>query len=262
MVNSHKQTPESLLKNFSYRVIETNKDGRPVKSQYVFCLNLHTKDIAPANIKTLNAEFGYYSDEAERRLSEIESSFGQCVTDIQNFIKANFNKTDNSFDIFQYEQTVKDFVYYSMARAKSFINRIQSKSVFYPFFPDYFSHSNIINKSGQTFEKLKLLDDYALTVALSEHYNFVLPKYCWYGGFINNETITLPITPNLAFILFPRKNLSDFLMPTKELGIVTFEKEDIQIANRIALMNEQRFDNEFIVAKQKQELIDLIPYIK
>ena len=72
----------------------------------------------------------------------------------------------------------------------------------------------------------------------------------------------LPFSPNYAFVLFPNKNISKFLLDDKQLGIITVEKKEIELANKCALISEQNSDNEFVVAKKEQELIDLIPHVK
>lgn len=260
MVNSHIQVPKSLLKNFSKRIIEI-KDNLPIKKRCVYSLNLKSKNIDHVDIKELNTELGYYSDKIESQLSIIESEFGECVVAVIDFMNQNFNKTNKTFEIYKYEQTIKRFILYSIARTKKIKSTIQEKGEFYKEYPEYYTHSKIVEKTEEVYNNLTLLDDYSLTVMYTENYQFVLPKYCWYGGFIDKETIVLPFSPKYTFVLFPNKNISKYLSDGV-LGVITCDTEEVKVANRIALIHEQKADNEFIVAQDEQELRDLIPFIK
>ena len=90
--------------------------------------------------------------------------------------------------------------------------------------------------------------------------NFVIPSNSYYfarnvyKSKINADfLIMIPITPKIAFLLFPYFENLSFFNENKGIYMTIKESDDINLFNKMALTTEIEYDRKFIVSMTKSE---------
>lgn len=255
-MKSHMQLPHFLMRRFAHKIALNNKDGKVVHKECVYCLDIKSKSISEADISELNVQEGYYVDEAERILGEVESDFGNLVAEI----KAHLKSGDEFFDLEPHEHTIKKFFYMAMSRSKAMVDKTIANSIFGELYPEVFNPSGIVMASEMLY-KDTFLTNFQAMVAISSEKNFVMPKTCWYWGGMDTPygpqpILTLPIMPTVAVVLI-KKELKEAIRDNGYPNILKVDAATIKNANNFALLHEMRSDCEFLICAREDELRNL-----
>lgn len=255
--DSHIQIPKLLLKEFSTPVLIKNKSGRNEKPKMVYKLDMNG-NITQVNIKDENTEKGYYEDFIEEKLLPlIEVKFGDLKTKIIQSLKMNqevinFNKNDIL--------TVKKFCSLCLIRSQAVVSDIKSKSYFIDIYEN--SPQNVV--VYQYFKSPDLVDKYIvgenITYVKNEtSLNYVLPRFYVIGIKQKNGVFDyfIPITPKILIRLTTEKTVDNNILYT---GRMT--EKDVDNFNKLAILYEYKHNNKAVYAKNKEDLVRYIDFIK
>lgn len=236
------------MKNFSW------KDRN--KGQCVYCLCLKIIEITEEKINELGTEKDFYSVEVEKELCDnIEQPTGIVLKKILEWGSSNKNINLNSDD----KKHIVKYIRYLLYRSDKFVQEINKES--------------ILSKTLGSLEKNELfkLDDIvpSLRDSLNKYdvnliinntdVNFVIPR----NGFYQYKNIIIfPFSPRKALCLLTFDEMKKYISD----GFVNHLKVDdnltIQTLNKRALFMEKEMNNEFIIAKCKDELEPLLNLLK
>ena len=198
-VNSHIQMPKCVLKRFE------NQNH----SFYYYDVE---KGIIGSNghAKTINTQFGYYSEEVEKILNDnIEAPFAKVLQFVD---KTDFGGSkffwNNEFNI-----SVKSFIYAVMVRDPKMLQSINNHSVYFQFFNKQSQHDYAVIEGIRLAQIEDPINAYTVTFSVNKtHKPFVLPMCGFYEYRLMDAIhVNLPVTPQIAITLVEPKGASELL---------------------------------------------------
>lgn len=237
-IHSHIQLPNSVLKRFRD---ETNEEKK------VWYLDIPSGEIRKTSTRRLGTSKGYYSSEGESFWSrEIENS----LSDLANRVckKAQSSPlTEEGVD------TIKRYIKAAAVRSGIANTAMENSSVTAALLSNQEKH-DVLAMHGMNFPGK--LDDIlremgAMVLINQTERNFVVPRNCYYcAPIMDDVTIVAPISPKMAFSLFPATAHPGF---ESEFAVI-HSGEIVKMMNVYALKYEYMFNKEFIAANDRREL--------
>lgn len=243
-INSHIQMPKTVLKRFE-------KNNR-------FCYYDVCKDIIGTNghARSLNTEVGYYSAEIENFFRDnIETPLVQMLKFIES---VDMEKYDFSITA-EFDAVIKNFAYALIGRSPRIIPGLEKSSKFFPGLPEQLKRdvSAVASTSWATYEDF--LGEYTTTLVVNKSPKpFVLPTLGIYSVSLwKCAHLIIPINPDTAVALVP-KEAKDRILSNNTIMLYKLESEDdINIFNRAAFRTQLHQGYGYVVAQEKQQLIEL-----
>lgn len=245
IINSHIQMPKIVLKRFE-------KNNR-------FCYYDVCKGIIGTNghAKSLNTELGYYSAETEEFFRDnIETPLGQMIKYIES---VDMEKYDFSITS-EFDAVIKNYAYALIGRSPRIIPGLEKSSMFFPGLPEQLKRdvSAVASTSWATLEDS--LGEYTTTLVVNKSPKpFVLPTMGIYSVSLwKCAHLIIPINPNVAVALVP-KEAKDKILRNNIIMLYNLESEDeMKLFNRVAFRTQLQQGHGYVVALEKQQLVDLI----
>jgi hypothetical protein len=248
MKNSHIQLPKGHMKPFSYeKTIEC-----------VYTLDVKTNAIHESDIKYLDTEMGFYSDDVETAMNDqYESKFFS----IRSRLVDLFNNKIKHYHFDEDERKVIiNYINLSILRSKKSLDIVNEESIWAQI-TGGFSNNDLVLTRLNGILKSNMLEEMVIRIIKNNSdTKFVLPSCSFYytdhlfESFIIAEyLVVMPVTPDIAFLLIPQTNNEEFLSSFKGY-IILDESKDIKYLNEQALITEIETDKKFIVSKTKKEL--------
>jgi hypothetical protein len=237
-MNSHVQIPKSILRNHSYQYKN--------RGDVVDYLNLKNNRIYKRKrIRELGAIEGYYSDEFKKYLSDnIETPFGEISKRIREFSN---NKVQNLSFGEKESKIVLEFFNNIFLRSELTLkttNQYSSSAIINPF-----SHEELLRLSRQNFFK----ENWINIIINKIDKRFVIPRNCFYAKKSNTHNkfhYILPFTPQVAIILLPKEEISEYETEKGKIDYLYIDDEKtIENMNELALSIELNTNNKFIVGE-------------
>ena len=243
-VKSHIQMPKCVLKNF--------ENEKQTLYYYDF------KEIKKGRAASLNTELGYYSSSTENYLrDEIETPFGI----VMKYVK-EINIGDEFIIKDDFINSVMNYLYALLCRGNAMLTSINNHSVYFKFLKKQNQHDLVAVQGIELAKKIGIFNNWEITFSINNSNTpFVLPLLGLYQfSYKTNECILLnmPITPNHAITLFPKKFIKEF---AKNNVIKLFNLSDdasVHTLNRFAFQSEEKNNNKCIISNKKEELELLI----
>ena len=118
-MNSHKQLPRCVLKNFCV-------SGR------LFCYDVLNKTFSSSTVNEFNTEEDYYSEKMEKQLSkDIEQPLGELIS----FLEKKIYSPEGSIKVKKkHLQSVYNYVYALFARSQNMHEKVYNAFIFRDFF--------------------------------------------------------------------------------------------------------------------------------
>lgn len=246
-VNSHIQVPLCVLKEFSSSEGFLNEFGKPERYNYVYHL-CQDKSIEKLKVEEANAEFGYFEDEVEKYLSQLESDFSIVKSNIIKCVRTDQKE-------YFYKETdvgiIKQYCSLCWVRSPAFVKQVKEKSVLIDILANakqnaviytYLCHRNIVD---DIFKNLNF------TVIINKsNINFLLPQYgvvC--VGKQESLNVYIPISTKVL-ILLSRKNY--FNNGNINFGI--FNETEVDKFNKIAITTDFKYNVGSVFAKKENDL--------
>lgn len=245
-VNSHIQMPKCVLKRFenqnhSFYYYDANKG--------VLGTNGHAK--------TINTQFGYYSEEVEKYLNDnIEAPFAKVLHFVDNtdFDELGFVISPE----FQYN--VKSFVYALIARDPSITSKVDKYSIFWHLLSVQDQHNFAAVQGINLAQESGFFDPFIVTFSVNKtNKPFVLPMCGIYSYKLRDAIhINFPVSPQIAITLVEPKDIQSIL--NKDI-VSMYEITDELIVDR---MNGLAFRTQcnagwgYVVSPEKTVLEELL----
>jgi len=257
-INSHIQIPKAILRNFSFREYKTNENGRIVKRDVVYFLDLNRQVIQKGNIKSLGTVEGYYSAEMENYLGTyVEGPLGSLMKDAKQFHQDKISKYEIDYNI------IKNFARYAFLRSGLVLNKVNKPNAV----------KSALGALGYNTEKTQedllkhpealqgIFDNYDVNVFENNSaVDLVAPRNCIYDmrhDKSGNIIWFIPFSPRLAFVLIDKQDA-----PAEKGSVFTSNDDQIiRNMNRHALKCEVEANNSFIASQRKQELEELMTHL-
>lgn len=252
MRKSHVQIAKGHMKPFAFR------EGKMVN-----VLDISEKVIYESDINFLDTRFGFYDDNVETAMNDVyENRFFSLRQKIVSFFDRKINriKIENKD-----RKTIIDYLNLSILRSKTTLKQVNEGSVVAKILGD-FSNNELVKARLIGVLKESLFVDYGVMILKNDtDTNFVIPSNSYY--FARNVykskisadfLIIIPITPKIAFLLFPYFENLSFFDENKGFYMTIKENDDINIFNKMALTTEIEYDSKFIVSITRSELETLL----
>lgn len=237
-IHSHIQLPNSVLMRFRDETDEEKK---------VWYLDIPSGEIRRTSTRRLGTLKDYYSSEGEIFWSRaVENS----LANLANRICREPQKsplTEGDVD------TIKCYIKASAVRSRIANNAMDSGHIIATLLSnqekrDLFAMIGM-NSFGKFDEILREMG--AMVLVNQTERNFVVPRNCYYcAPIVGDATIIAPISPKIAFSLFPTTAHPGF---ESEFAVI-HSGEIVEMMNVYALKYEYMFNKEFIAANDRREL--------
>ena len=241
-VCSHIQMPKCVLKNFQN------------EKQTIFYYDFLSSEIKRGRAKTINTEFGYYSEATERYLRDnIETPFGRIMNLIKEItINPQFRVDPNTQSI-----TFR-FLHALLCRGPEMMVSINKNSIFYQFLSPQEQHDYAVIFGLALADKVRFYDDYFITFSINDSYvPFVLPMQGLYSYTFSQSKYTclnFPITPKHAITLVHKRHAASFIENRMIKMISVTDPRIAHMLNVRAFMAEKRFNKSYVISNQQKEL--------
>lgn len=246
-INSHIQMPRLLLKRFH------NQN----KSFYYYDVN---KDIigTKGTAKSMNTEYGYYSEYTEKWLGEnIETPFGEVLKYLET---VNF---DDEIIIINsnIEPIIRHFIYSLISRDPEMLKKANTHSAYMQFYEAQYQHDYCALFGIEFAKEHEIYSDYIVTFLINRtNVPFVLPICGAYSyKFNKHNAINLPISPDIAIALI-HNSYSDRVI-NKDGNIALFtvnNSEDIEKINLLALLSQKKRKWGYVISTSENEIKRLV----
>ncbi len=246
-VNSHIQLPRFILNNFR------SKNGK------VWNLNLNDCKLHSCGTKKLGTQKGYYSQELEQYLNQqIENPFSKLAYKIATFVEQGEESLILPVDA---ENICKQYISVAAFRSKKAYSDFLKGSLVAGLLDDQTSHDGLAFFSTKLNSGIvpEISESRMMVLANKTDKEFVVPQNCFYLISSNRfPCVIAPITPFCAVGLISK----DYpLEKNVNLWLVS-DTDDILHMNKQALCMEYVFNHEFVVARRKNELLELKSYLE
>lgn len=246
MVNSHIQMPKCVLKNF-----EDDK-------QTLYYYDFKSKNIKRGRAASLNTEYGYYSEDTENFLRDyIETPLGTIMSKLKQITIEDKFTINSDFIV-----TVRYFLYSLLCRSESMLKSLNRNSVFFPLLKKQDQHNCAAVLGVELANKKGLMNDWHITFSINNSNTpFVLPLLGLYQiSYKTNECILLnmPISPNHAITLFPKKFREEFVENNNVKLFNLSDDASVHTLNLFAFQSEEKNNNKYIISNKKEEIELLI----
>lgn len=235
-MNSHKQLPKCILKNFS-------DHGR------LFCYDSLEKNYFVTSPNNFNTEENYYSEEMEKQLSQnIEQPLGVLVA----VLKKAFNSPQvlikkNHF------QTIYNYIYALLARSSNMFISVYEDLIFKEFFALQQIHDFTVADSFKLMQQDNFLKNYRITFLFNYTDDEILLASDGYTQYQAGQEIVLivPISPKIAFMLYQGTDIYDG-------KIVYANMEYLSRLNGITVEQQKQRGQGCVLASKKEQLEKVI----
>lgn len=249
-MNSHIQLPKFIMKNFSRKT----RDGFKV-----FYLDLKDNSIKEEKIKRIGTEKDYFSPNIEKFLSDnIESNIGEVCKKLKEFRKGKRKEISISY---KEEESIKKFLKYSLIRSSRVIRTVNEASDISSLIGGYSANDML---SLVNFEKAdNFFEDYRVDILENRtKVDFVISRNVFYSLMVKGKQTkyVFPITPKIAFVMINNEVYRNNKDDRSHQYLAISDNEKIKIMNLRANIEEQRYNNDFVIAYRKDELIPLQKY--
>lgn len=234
MIKSHKYLPKGHMKPFS--LIIDNKN-------FTYVLNAKSNKIQLENIKYVNVELGFFTDEVEENLNKhVESKFFSLRDLIIKYSKDNVLK--NFALTIKQSATVLNYLEFSMMRNKKNLESVNRESFSSLIFDGYTNNSLVDLRLEQVITNNFFSNTMPLVVENFTSSNFILPSTTFAPFFNNlnnfknsNILYVIPISPKIAYLLVNKKDYDDFFAENNS-SYCMFENDNvIKQINKFAFMS-------------------------
>lgn len=256
--------------------------------------------VAEVSISDLGTEFGYYDDEVENAIlsKSVETPFAQFINGLCKILDSDYEKIDSNrlTQYFtQHYQIIYRFLDYNLFRDNKVSKRLSNAKLKIP--QDVIdiwqknkeidiSYINSLSRDEQLLEIKTLTgidysNEYTQNSAIKRighmdrHWHeqffvgiiintteldFIVGKSCNYSCRTKSgeQHLVFPFNPKFAFYLYEKNgSASDTLM----LQVIR-DKRIIDACNKNCIQTEIRKDKEFIIARNKSDLLNLLDFVK
>jgi len=246
LINSHIQLPLFILSEFE----NSNNE--------LYFYDFKTKRIKKGHSKTLNTEFGYYSSTTEEFLNKtVETPFSKDLKVL--------SETDFSRQVY-FPQTIIEniyrYIHSLLARDPNNFKYFIKNAIHNQFLPKNEQHDLAVSAMYGLAQHIRLFtQEYIITFMVNKtNASFVLPS----GGLFETKySINCPITPSKAIVLIHEEcPLLQQLINDGQTKIILVDSLDKVFAlNRVAFQFEVSRGGRFIVAPNKDTLIDIVTHV-
>lgn len=252
MSNSHIQVTQGLMKGF-------NNGSR--RNPTVYCLDIQKNAINKVDVRKQGAIQEYFSPEVENYLShQVEDAFGKTAQKVRDFVNGKTNKKSIPFTHRDRHAVIK-FLYFAMLRSRNSLTLANQFSYTVPFLGEI-SANELIHAMRNT-DYTRYHGDKMVSILVNQtEYGFVLPQNCFY--LVPSQHLTeefydiLPITPYIAFMLYPRNEFIRIFSKNGYSHNAISEIYTVRRLNRLAYSFEKHLNNGFLISKSTVELEDLL----
>jgi len=276
-VNSHKQISKFLLKRFSHESLVKNtnpKTGVEFQNRMdvVWVLDIKKKEIEEVPIQDVNIEFGYFGEHIEQLLSTKESAFSQLLTALDKWERAVRLGQNETFEFGKYEEMLNEFLKLSLVRADNMLDTVKEGSVYgglikgTAFYDEIFSRDKLVEIMLDKPILKEAMEKFRVNLMLNiSDKNFITSKGCWYSAYESNtdQQIIFPIDAKKAIIWYDKKFDYRYALADGTIGTQCIKDgKGVENLNTCCLRSQLHGDCDFLVAKEKHELEQLLPKIE
>ena len=235
-MNSHKQLPKCILKNYS-------DHGR------LYCYDVLGKTYFVTSPNNFNTEENYFSEGMERQLSQnIEQPLGILVS----VLKRAFNSSQVLIKK-NHTQTIYNYIYALLARSANMFNSVYEDLIFKEFFTLQQIHDFTVADSFKKMQQDNFLNNYKITFLFNRTADEILLASDGYTQYQAGKEIVLivPISPKMAFILYQGTDIYDG-------KIVQANVECLSRLNAITVEQQKQRGQGCVLASKKEQLEKVI----
>ena len=236
-MNSHKQLPKCILKNFS-------KNGR------LFSYDVLKGTYSATSAKQFNAAVNYYSAAFEQQLSQtIERPLGVLVS--------NLKKEFDSQQILikkRHVQTIYNYIYSLLARSPNMFNSVYNGLIFKEFYTLQQIHDFTVADTFNLMQQDSFLNSYKITFLFNRTADEILltsDGYTQYQSGGQEVVLIVPVSPQIAFMLYKGTNVFDG-------KIVHANMEYLLRLNTITIEQQRQHKQGYVLASEKEQLVKVI----
>lgn len=235
-MNSHKQLPKCILKNFS-------DHGR------LFCYDGLKKKYFVTSPNNFNTEENYYSERMERQLSQnIEQPLGVLVA----VLKRVFNSSQVLIKK-NHSQTIYNYIYALLARSSNMFMSVYENGTFKKIVALQQIHDFTVADSFKLMQQDSFLENYKITFLFNYTDDEILLASDGYTQYQTGQEIFLivPISPKIAFMLYQGTDIYDG-------KIVHANMEYLSRLNGITVEQQKQRGQGCVLASKKEQLEKVI----
>ena len=251
-MDEHIQIPKSILKPFSTVSHTVNNDGKPIKQNITYVLDVDG-NIFPQDIKDCNIKKGYYNPDCEKHLAQCETAFGDLKTKILQGVKQGIHFSFDENDI----ETIKKFYKMCFSRSQVFHNELVCNlDKVFPGISFKKLQNNLFIEEPPLVSDIDAKNNVRI-ITNETNINYVIPQFCWYYiGRGKNEILFMPISPKigLALNLKKKNKYSSFYR--------TIKPEYIDALNHLAIFSEFNANHQLVYAKYEDDLKRYLPFVE
>ena len=239
MQNSHVQLSQLLMRGFSFKTAEGDK---------VRYLDLNDNTIKEEKVNKIDAIPGYFDEDVEQQLANIESKFGEVILKFKNFQKKekNFMLSKNDLNV------IYCFFDCLILRNEKMAALSEKSSVILSGFDA--THSDVLRWYDYNDNSYRILGDKRVNILVNRtDMNFVLPRNGFYYVRKNGEyEYVLPLNKKVAIIMMDQKlygehRYGDIL----EYAYIDLD-EEIKKFNDMAYYAEKDMNNKFVIGSEDE----------
>lgn len=251
-INSHIQLPFSVLRGFSTKENVCNENNMPETHDVIYAMDFDGI-IVKKDIKEVNTERGYYSEQSEEWLSKIETDFG----DVKNKIR-KLHKGGAQAKLSLSHQDVEAVVKYCSSciiRSEEWHNRLRKK---YGLRKAQDLAIEFYHDEQQEIDKLIHCDNITFIYLPQKDAALLLPQ-CGFAKFVheNGVLVWVPVANDLAIVLTDRKTVTE----DGVFHIGHIEDEQVNMINMQIIDAENACSKKAVYAKREEDLLRYREYM-
>lgn len=239
MQNSHVQLSQLLMRGFSYKT----KEGDKV--QY---LDLNDNIIKEEKVNKLDAIPGYFDEEVEKQLAEIESKFGEVIFKFKKFQKKEIDFILSKDNL----NTIQCFIDCLILRNEKIATISKKSSVILSSFDA--TPSDVLRWYDCEDNNYRILGNRKANVLVNKtDVDFVLPRNGLYMVRKNEKyEYVLPIAKKVAILMMDEKLYEEHRDgDILEYAYIDLD-EGIKKFNDVAYYTEKDINNRFVIGSEEE----------
>lgn len=235
-MNSHKQLPKCILKNFS-------NHGR------LFSYDVLERTYSATSANKFNTEDNYYSEGIEQQLSQnIERPLGVLVS----YLKKEFASQQLLIKK-THEQTIRKYMSSLMARSPDMLISVYNELIFKIFYTPQQVHDFTVADALNLMQQDNFLNSYKITFLFNRTADEILLASDGFTHFQAGQEVILiiPVSPKIAFLLYQGTDIYDG-------KIIHVNIENLSQLNQITVEQQRQRKHGYVLASKKEQLEKVI----